>query len=91
MHKIEVKKGQIWASNDRRDWADGKPQRFMRVIAIYTDVFGLAVAIVERCAEDGGGVKHLRTPGLLGRRVFRIAVSRMRPTASGYILIKDIE
>jgi len=74
--RTRVKKGQIWADNDKRSKG-----RTLEVISVWKKhVFCEVLTLV------GGG-----QPGLHDRKETRIRLDRMWPCSTGYRLIKDVE
>ncbi|GIG57099.1 hypothetical protein Lfu02_14710 [Longispora fulva] len=80
MHEtIEVRVGQVWADND--------PRSAGRTVRVDHLMHGMAICTVLTNATnpqfDGEGRRDSR-----GRRT-RIALERFRPTASGYVLLRN--
>lgn len=71
--EIVVRKDQVWADNDKR--AKG---RTVQVVSV-TESFAYCRVLTDRvgCTQATVG------------RTFRISKDRMRPTSTGYRLIKD--
>jgi len=72
-----VKVGQVWKDRDKRS-----PNRHLRVIEIPKDLTALgARATLQPCKPNGQFISTKTT---------RILISRMRPTATGFDLVKDV-
>jgi len=75
---MTVKVGQVWRDCDKRYQPTGKLMpRFIRVVRI--SQAGL-FAFVKRCSADGLTITDRET---------RINISRMKPGATGYELVKE--
>jgi|GEM_PF-6005848 len=75
MEAQKVKIGQVWKDNDKR-----VGDRYLKVVDLDMDCSG-AKCILVPCRADGQAISS---------RTTRILISRMRPTASGFTLIKDV-
>lgn len=76
-HTPKVKVGQIWKDRDKRC-----PNRYLRVIEVPDlNVVG-ARATLQPCRANGQ---------LISTKTTRILISRMRPSATGYDLVKDVD
>ena len=73
-----VKVGQVWKDRDKR-----RLNRHLRVIEIPKDLTALgARATLQPCKLNGQ---------FISTRTTRILVSRMRPTFTGFDLVKDVD
>lgn len=79
IESVPVRPGQIWRDNDKRC----KRTRYLKVLSIDIDGFGTAFCNVEEV------VYCSRWQTVLHAKPIRIAVQRMRPTASGYTLVSE--
>lgn len=82
-----VRVGQVWADNDKRSAG-----RHLLVVAIEparpaTVGTVPAKAVVEQC--DAAGTVHRDGTGRAKRT--RVRLDRLKPTSTGYRLVKDVE
>lgn len=86
MDQVEVRVGQVWQDNDKREY--GRKLRVVEIVNVHipgqSSPTGVPHAVVELVAGRGVGYGQAKP----GRRT-RIRLDRFKPTANGYRLVQD--